>query len=66
MDGSSQAMVGCDDFKQGAGMLSLHLRRATGGAAGQDSFEVTGGKTCYQAAAGAQVRDNLSLIPDQS
>lgn len=51
---------------KGLAWLSLHLRRATGGAAGRDSFEVTGGKTCYQAAAGAQVRDNLSLIPDQS
>lgn len=51
---------------KGLAWLSLHLRRATGGAAGQDSFEVTGGKICYQAAAGAQVRDNLSLIPDQS
>lgn len=51
---------------KGLPWLSLHLKKITVGAAAQDGFEGTGSKTSYKAAAGAQARDHLSLIPDQS
>lgn len=52
-------------LSKGLAWLSLHLRKITVGAAGQDGFEVTGAKTSYEAVTQTQVRDNLSSIPDQ-